>query len=200
MPSSRRSAAGSSVRSDGNTPGVFDRLNPMRTIALVIALGLVLVSCGGGEPTADDPSDSEAIYAAALKALVEDDNTFGGGGNPFNELLVQSSLDPTAGSRGLVDDRPLTAGEQAAIEAALSPLAPVRWIDDPDEWRTEDLRPTIDGAAILGVGEITYDENGALVPMSMWCGGLCGTWFTYRVSPSAAGWEVVGIEGPIAVS
>jgi hypothetical protein len=96
--------------------------------------------------------------------------------------------------------QPLTAEERNAIEAALSPLAPIRWIDDADEWRTDDLMPVIPGSAILGVGAITFDDQGALVPMSMWCGGLCGTWFTYRVTSSDSGWVVSGIEGPIAVS
>jgi hypothetical protein len=76
----------------------------------------------------------------------------------------------------------------------------MRWIDDPAEWRTEDLMPVVEGSAILGVGPITFDDDGALVPMSMWCGGLCGTWFTYRVVDSDQGWVVSGIEGPIAVS
>lgn len=182
-----------------------DRLKPMRIIGLAVAAGLVLVSCGGGEATTAQPTDSEAIYATALQTLVEEDNTFGGAGNPFTELLVQNRLDPTAGdptagSGDQTDGRPLTHAEQDAIEAALTPLAPVRWIDDPEEFRTDDLRPTIDGAAILGVGAITFDDDGALVPMSMWCGGLCGTWFTYRVAPTDAGWEVVGVEGPIAIS
>jgi hypothetical protein len=173
----------------------------MRIITLVIALAVVLVSCGGGDTAAERPSDTAAIYAASLRALVEDDNTFGGGGNPFTELLVQTSLDPTAGfDAPETETRPLTDEERATIEAALAALAPDRWIDDPAEWRTEDLQPTIEGAAILSVGEITFDDAGALVPMALWCGGLCGTWFNYRVAEADTGWYVVDVEGPVAVS
>jgi hypothetical protein len=173
----------------------------MRIVTLVVVSGLVLVSCGGEDPSAGAPSDSAAIYAASLVALVGDDNTFGGDGNPFTELLVQTSLDPNAGfDAPSAEVRPLTDEERATIEEALSPLAPVRWIDDPAEWRTQDLRPTIEGAAILSVGGITFDDNGALVPMAMWCGGLCGTWFNYRVAESDTGWHVVDVEGPVAVS
>lgn len=173
----------------------------MRITTLVIVLAVVLAACGGGEPAAEEPSDSAAIYAASLHSLVVDDNTFGGGGSPFTELLVQTSLDPNAGFEAPpAEMRPLTEEERAAIEAALAPLAPVRWIDDPAEWRTEDLMPTIEGAAILSVGAITFDDEGALVPMALWCGGLCGTWFTYRVAESETGWQVVEVVGPVAVS
>lgn len=177
----------------------------MRYLALIAVILSVVVACTGGttttEPASDSSADSAAIYAVALRTMVVDDNTFGGEGNPFSELLVQSSLDPDAGLDGSGGEiRPLSDDERSAIEAALGPLAPVRWIDDPAEWRTDDLMPVIEGSAILGVGPITFDDAGALVPMSMWCGGLCGTWFTYRVAETADGWAVIDIEGPIAVS
>lgn len=171
-------------------------------------LALLAAACGGTEstttiPSGDSSADSAEIYAVALRQMVVDDNTFGGGGNPFAEFLMQTSLDPAAGTAapGAQDlVRPLGDEERSAIEATLTPIAPMRWIDDPDAWRTDDLMPAVEGSAILGVGPITFDDGGALVPMSMWCGGLCGTWFTYRVIQSDDGWVVSGIEGPIAVS
>ncbi len=184
----------------------------MRFFATIALFGVLATACGSEGSTSTVPPegsspDSAAIYAVALNQLVTVDNAFGGEGNPWSELLVLASLDPSAGDatfRGGAPEprqvRPLTAEERNVIEAALSPLAPIRWIDDADEWRTDDLMPVIPGSAILGVGAITFDDEGALVPMSMWCGGLCGTWFTYRVTSGEAGWVVSGIEGPIAVS
>ena len=172
---------------------------------IVVAPSIFLAACTGGTPTTepaiDASGDRAAIYAVALRQLVTEDNTFGGAGNPFAELLVQSSLDPGAGLGGQGGEtRPLSDEQRSAIEAALAPLAAVRWIDDPEEWRTADLMPVVEGSAILGVGSITFDDDGALVPMSMWCGGLCGTWFTYRVAESDGGWVVEGVAGPLAVS
>jgi len=179
----------------------------MRLITISVVLAMLAVACGSTDATTTTTmdavgEDSAAIYAVSLQQLVTEDNGFSGTSNPFTELLVQTSLDPGAGSGtpGDGEIRPLTAGERQAIEAALTPIAPVTWIDDPEEWRTEDLLPSVEGSAILGVGPITFDDDGALVPMSMWCGGLCGTWFTYRVIQADAGWAVSGIEGPIAVS
>ena len=184
----------------------------MRIFATIALFGVLATACGSAGPTSTVPPEGSspnraAIYAVALHQLVSVDNTFGGDGNPWSELLVLASLDPSASDAtfggGAPDPqqvRPLTAEERNAIEAALSPLAPIRWIDDADEWRTDDLMPVIPGSAIVGVGAITFDDQAPLVPMSMWCGGLCGTWFTYRVTLSDAGWVVSGIEGPIAVS
>jgi hypothetical protein len=180
----------------------------MRFVAIVSLLAVLAAACGSAEstttiPPGDSSADTAEIYAVALRQMVVDENTFGGGGNPFSEFLVQAGLDPAAGTAapGVQDlVRPLSDEERGAIETALTPIAPMRWIDDPAEWRTEDLMAVVEGSAILGVGPITFDDDGALVPMSMWCGGLCGTWFTYRVVDSDQGWVVSGIEGPIAVS
>lgn len=173
----------------------------MRYLAVLAIILSLIAACADDTKSTDPASDSAAIYAVSLRQLVTDDNTFGGNGNPFSELIVQTNLDPGAGLGGPAGEaRPLSDEERSAIAAALSPLAAMRWIDDPDEWRTPDLMPIVEGSAILGVGAITFDDDGALVPMSMWCGGLCGTWFTYRVAETDEGWVVVGVEGPIAVS
>ena len=165
---------------------------------------LILGACGRPEPdpVADDSTSAE-ILAAAVLELITRDNTFGDGPPPFSEYLIQDRFDPTAGSptgEGSAELRLLTDAERTAIEAAVSPYGPVRWIGDPAEWRTDDLAPTIDGAVILGVGEPDIDGDTALVPVSLWCGGLCGTWFTYRLVLADTGWVVDGIEGPIAIS
>lgn len=142
--------------------------------------------------------------ATAAHQLVTVDHTFGSGASPFATFLVHDHTDPTAGS---VDDstggesRPLTDAERAAIESRLSPLGEVIWIDNPADFRTENLTPTIEGAVIIGLGEPTIDADTALAPVSLWCGGLCGTWFTYSLTQDAAGeWAIEGIEGPIAIS
>ena len=141
------------------------------------------------------------LLATALEQLVGEDHTFGEGPPPFTEYLIQSHLDPGAGTgTGDGTARPLTEAERSEIEAAVSAFGPVRWIDDPAEWRDADLQPTIEGAVILGVGEPRVDEETALVPVSLWCGGTCGTWLTYGLELVDGDWQVVGTEGPVAIS
>jgi len=166
---------------------------------------MVVVACGGGTVADGDSGfgSTPEMMAAALVELVTEDHTFGSGPPPFIEYLIQDRIDPSAGNPTASADgttRPLTEAEREAIEDAISPFGTVRWIDDPSEYQTADLVPTIDGAAILGVGEPLLETNSGLVPVSMWCGGVCGTWLTYRLDFANNTWNVTGIEGPIAVS
>ena len=171
-----------------------------------MALAMVASACGdseGGSAGSGEPADNvPAIMAAAVEQLISVDNTFGGGPPPFSQFLLLDAIDPAAGSGEAIDAavRPLTTSERSAIGAVVSPFGPVQWIDDAEEYRTENLRPTVEGAVIIGVGEPVLDEDGALVPVSLWCGGLCGTWLTYRVELADGGWAVTGIKGPIAIS
>lgn len=199
--------------------GAGYRLTGVKRIAPLLVGAAILAGCTeptvGGSPASlsttttstttrpAGPTDADraAVLALALERLVREENTFEVG-HAFTELLVQAHLDPAAGT-GMATGGPgraLTPAERATIEDALSGLAPVRWIDDPADWRTEDLRPTVEGAAIVGVGEPQFDDRGALVPVSLWCGGVCGTWFSYRLSVSDGAWSVVGSEGPIFIS
>lgn len=176
----------------------------MKRISWIVALVLVAASCGDSEGgTADSPADdTPAVMAAAVQELITVDHTFGDGPPPFTQYLLLDATDPAAGSGDAGDaaSRPLIDSERSAIEAAVSQLGPVQWIDDAEAYRTEDLRPTVEGAVIIGVGEPILDQDGALVPVSLWCGGLCGTWLTYRVELVDDAWTVTGIEGPIAIS
>ena len=73
-------------------------------------------------------------------------------------------------------------------------------VTDQNDYITDDLRPTVDGAAIITLGPVTIDNNDATIDMEMWCGGLCGIWLTYALEVGDAGWEVLGTVGPIAIS
>ncbi len=171
----------------------------MKRLALILLVVLVAAACGRGS---EDSTPTAAVMAAAVHQLVTVDHTFAQGPPPFTEYLVLETTDPAAGSGqpGAYPSRPLDDSERAAIEAVLEPLGPVRWIDDADDWRTDDLRPTVEGAVILGIGEPDLATDTALVPVSLWCGGLCGTWLSYRVDLVDGQWQVSGTEGPIAVS
>jgi hypothetical protein len=189
------------------------RLTVLAVAALAVA-ALALAACpGAGTTGPDGATDTTAalaggvddelplVMAATLEELVTVNHTFGQGPPPFTQYLIQSHTDVDAGPGDTTGARrPLTTAERRAIEEAIDPLGSVRWIDDPAEWRTDDLRPVVAGSAILGVGEPTVDGGSALVPVSLWCGGLCGTWLTYRLDMVHGAWRVAGTEGPITIA
>ena len=66
----------------------------------------------------------------------------------------------------------------------------------PSLWRL-----IVGAIAILGFGEPTSDGGTGLVPVTLTCGDLCGTTFTYRLSLDAGGtWVITGKAGPVTVS
>ncbi len=140
-----------------------------------------------------------SIYAAVVKQLVEVDDAFGGQ-STFATVLVVDHTDAGAGNSmgDPASDRPLTDLERAAILEAL-PDHDVQFIADPDGYR-KDLQPVIEGSVILTLGPILFEPTGTLVDTSLWCGGLCGQWLTYRMAQQDSDWVVDGIEGPIAMS
>lgn len=154
---------------------------------------------------ASDHDPSAGVMAAAIRRLTRRDHTFGPGSHRFVEYLVQSHVDSSAGNptgtrAAGPAPRKLTDAERAGIEAVVAPLGPTRFIDDPADGRTDDLRPTVDGSVILGVGEPLISDSTALVPVSLWCGGLCGTWLTYQLQLDHDVWRVTGTKGPIGIS
>jgi len=195
----------------------------MRVAALLLASALAFSACGdsatagaGEQPlipaTVESPTtvaasttsalgyttSTASLMAAAFEQLVTKDHTFGKGPPPFTEYLVLDHLDPQAGSpeeQHSLSVRSLTESEREAITAVLSGFGPVKWIDDAAKWRTDQLAPVIEGSVILGVGEPIFSGETALVPMSLWCGGLCALLLTYGAVRSGDTWMITGTRG-----
>ena len=175
----------------------------MRGKAFAVALMLALSACANPGSVDLSSSDSAEVMAAAMEQLVTEDNTFGSGPPPFTLYLIQNRTDPDAGisesgEPGL--SRQLTTIEMETIEDAIAKFGPVQWIDDPSAWYSEDLIANEEGSVILGVGEPSFEGDTAFIPVSLWCGGLCGTWFTYKLERVDGVWQAIGIEGPVAIS
>ena len=123
----------------------------MRLISVVVALLVLVSACGTDASTSGDVTESQtpAMMAAALEELITENHGFGDSPSPFTVYLIQNRIDPSA----LIVDTPtddstrqLTDAEMRAIEDAVSEHGIVRWIDDPAEWQTPNLTPSIDGA------------------------------------------------------
>ena len=179
----------------------FDTSEPVfAALDAVIAAASVVETPLEQHGAAEENPASAEIYAAAVRQIVEIDNTFGGA-PVFSTILVVESIDPAAGNPVVSSTgRRLTDTERAAIMSALGDAVDVQFIVDADDYRTADLMPTIEDSAIVTVGDIEDRDGEVLVGMSLWCSGLCGIWLTYRVVMEGTAWAVDGIDGPMAIS
>ena len=175
-----------------------------RNVIFAIVLAFLIAACApnlaSGDPgpattvptstTVQGNSAVTEILVQATMHLLRNDTTFGDG-HVFPKVLVVDRMK---------DGTPLTAGQITALTEAIALLGDVEFVADRDDYITDDLRPTIEGAAIITLGPVTIDGNEATIDMEMWCGGLCGIWLTYALGVGDAGWEVLGPVGPIAIS
>ena len=175
-----------------------------RTAISIVVLVLVLTACGAdageGDPVTtttglgsttpiDDAWKTEILVKATMH-LLRNDTTFGAD-HVFPTVLVVDHLK---------DGTPLTPDQMNALSTAITNVSEVQFISDQNDFITDDLHPTIEGAAIITLSEPDIGGNEATIDMEMWCGGLCGIWLTYALEVGDAGWEVLGTVGPIAIS
>ena len=151
-----------------------------------------------------DPRTVE-IYAAVIRRLVTKDHTFGGAPSPFDHVFILDGLRQGAGnpSKGMgPPDKRFSREIKEALKIELASLPPIDFISHPDSVRVgKDLMGGVkkDGV-IVTVGPIVGRSRNVKVPNSLWCGGLCGQWLTYRLKVKDGHWRVTGTVGPIAIS
>lgn len=146
----------------------------------------------GTETPPDEPQDTARLMALALHQLVTLDTTFGPDHRLGTVAIRTSTNEP--------DPRPLTDAERSAIEQLVGGVSTVQWVEPATSWLGDDGAPIVENSALIGVGEPRFDDDGALVPVSLLCGNLCGTWFEYRLRFVDGEWQVIGPEGPVAIS
>jgi hypothetical protein len=136
--------------------------------------------------------DRANILVAGLHRFVTVDNGFGGG-EVFDDIRVATII-------GANVDRALHPLELEMIAAALQDPANVIFIKDSEAESEALFNESPAGVAILSVGDVRIETGRAELDLQLWCGSLCGVWLTYELAPTADGWEVLGIVGPIAMS
>jgi hypothetical protein len=144
-----------------------------------------------------------AIYAAVIRRLVNQDNTFGGEPSPFKKVFLLDAPTRDAnviGDEGNRGGTPFSPEVRQGLRVALGDLPPLEFVADPNEARTTDpLRPRDDGV-IITLGPIIGAGDHVRVPNRLWCGGTCGQWLTYFVDFNHGAWHVIGHDGAVAIS
>ena len=126
--------------------------------------------------------------------LLTTENSFGGGGNPFDRVLVGEFV---GGARS----RPLSSTAVEMITAELGPGADVEVVPDAEATIAELFEQDATGIAVVAIDDMRVGVQTAEVDLTMWCGSLCGVALTYEAEyRDAGGWTILGPVGPIAVS
>jgi hypothetical protein len=192
-----------------------------RTALLLLAAVLISAACDSESPgqgpavkqeqdaSGTDRNDSDRrtveIYAAVIRRLVTKDHTFGRASSPFDHVYVLDGPLPGGDwprNDAVRSDKQFSMAVRKALEVELSGLPPIDFISDPDTARLgKDLMGGVkkDGV-ILTVGPILGRGHNVKVANSLWCGGLCGQWLTYRLKFRGGDWRVTGTVGPMSIS
>jgi hypothetical protein len=192
-----------------------------RLSVLLVGVALALTACdrstesgpttGTGGPTAETGSltvepdaRTVAVYSAVVRQLVTKDHTFGDEASPFDRVFIVVRIDDEASSPYIHPFRGprLTAETQAAILRELADLPRVRFVDDPDSVIVgeKNCGHVKGNGVLITLGPISGGTERLTVPNRMFFACLGGQWLTYVLERSGGDWQVVGTEGPIAIS
>lgn len=176
----------------------------LRFLAVVLVI-FTVSACSRAEPGGERGSDTASMMAAAMHQLLTEDHTFGEE-SPFRIFLLEDRTFDIASMPWFekvhpapTPARPVSVDERRAVENALDGIGEVRWVEDIMDWY-DGVMPTLDGSVLVQIGGPIIDGDTGFVPVSLLCGNVCGTWFTYRLKRTADGWNVDGIEGSVAIS
>jgi hypothetical protein len=164
----------------------------------LILLALIAAGCAGRavEPTEDDTA---AIYAAVIRQIYTEDDTFGGTLQPPS-LYILGTTDDRAGEPGAgeANGALLSNTVRERVSALLADLpAETVWVESQDEAPLEpDTGAVVDGGAVITLGNLTPQRGGSVhVPASIYVANLAAGGQTYVLEKVDDVWTVTGNTG-----
>jgi hypothetical protein len=190
-------------------------------VALALFVLLAAVGCGATDSveTAASPPEgtaasadqrNAAIYSAVIRQILMKDNTFGSTPTPVKVVYVLNrpivgAADPEAQVTSGSSQEAFSETLNRAVRARLVELPPVKFVPTRNSVVVGDKAGSSPGhvragGVLITLGPIVGDEGKVRVANSWWMNGLSGQWLTYVLAQQEPGWEVTGIDGPIAIS
>jgi hypothetical protein len=184
---------------------LFDTVGPYRNARLVgaLLLGLLaLVACDARTALSD--ASRVEIYAAVVRRIYTQDDTFGGTLQPPTLYLVRTTDDSVGDpDAGRSEPERLPEAVQSGVSQALADM-PTRivWVDERDQVPLNpNTNAVIDGGAIITLGNVhPQDDGSAHVAGSIYVAMLAAGGRTYVVEQVDGAWEVTGTTGVIWMS
>jgi hypothetical protein len=150
-------------------------------------------------------SDEAAIYAAVIRQLATEDDTFGGNLNPSTLYVIRNTDDspgsPVEGQE--LDTREIAETKQSEIVTMLNDLSiEITWIDTLEDAEFEESDFEVKrGGAIITLGNIYPQEDGSVqVAGSIYIANLAAGGSTYVLEQVDGSWKIAGRVGPVWMS
>jgi hypothetical protein len=168
------------------------------TLGAIVIMALIAAGCAGraGEPTEDDTA---ANYAAVIRQIYTQDDTFGGTLQPPT-LYILGTTDDRAGEpgEGEANAEFLSEALRDGVTTALADLpAALVWVETQDDVPLEpDTGAVVDGGAVITLGSVTPQRGGSVhVPASIYVANLAAGGQTYVLEKVDGVWTVTGTTG-----
>lgn len=153
---------------------------------------------------AADPGDQALIYAAVLRRYLSTpaDNSH----LDFATVFVLDHSDVSAAdpmrSAAATGTAPIPVADQRAITAALTDIAPVRFVGSREQVivTTDGCDAVRDHGILILLGPPVPSEGSVQVAINGYVACLGATWLTYVLARGPAGWQVTGTTGDYAVA
>jgi hypothetical protein len=176
-----------------------------QTVPFLWSLALALLALATCRPaTSLSDADEAAIYAAVIRQIYTQDDTFGGTLQPPTLYLVRTT-DDSIGDPDLEGAAPrqIPAAVQDRIGEALADLpTQIVWVEGRDQVPMDETRGAVaEGGAILTLGNLHRQDDGSVhVAGSIYVAMLAAGGQTYVVEQVEGAWEVTGTTGVIWMS
>jgi hypothetical protein len=167
---------------------------------LISVLGvLLLTACSRSAAVPSEQVDSASIYAAVIRQIYTQDDTFGGRYHP-QTLYVVTRTETRSGEMGTQPAEPTLLSEaiQGAITQHLHDIpTTIVWVAAIDDVPRDADGIVANHGAIITVGPIAPQSSRSMhVPASIHIGPLAAGGRTYVVEQNQAGtWQITGTTG-----
>jgi hypothetical protein len=185
----------------------FSRRRIIPTVLYLVSLLLVtaglLAACASRAPSLT-VEDRAEIYAAVVRRVTTEDDTFGGNLNPTTVYIIQHT-DDRAGDQTAAQGESIriTDDLRQRITDDIGDLsAEIVWVDAQEDVPTESDTGSVSGnGAIITLGNIHPQDDGTVwVAGSIYVGMLAAGGQTYVVEEIDGAWTITGNTGVIWMS
>lgn len=172
-------------------------------LTALILTSAVLAACSPRQ-TAQAQDEQADIYAAVIRRIVTEDDTFGGELHPGVVYIVRATDDKAGDPMGEAGASVMLSQDLVdAITTQLSDLEPeIVWVDSRDDVELEELTLAVpDHGAIVTVGNIHPQSDGTVqLAGSIYVASLAAGGQTYILEQVDGAWTITGTTGVVWIS